>query len=118
MKRDLEHIDNLSEENLLQMLTFQSHRRKLKISSALTIENILSNRTARNVMTAFAPTHAKIQKGQFDSSNLKAVLINCKTYSGWVNLETSDGWLQSFHVVAKMRNEEIGHNNAHRLRKG
>lgn len=118
MEQHLEDIRPLSSDRLLEMLSVPKMRKNLKLSSSTETDEILENPTARNVMFAFSPTHAKMKDGQLDASNLKAILNNCKVFSGWVNFDTSDGWLQTFHVVAKMRNDSIGHNNSHRIRNG
>jgi len=116
IEQNIKDIRPLSTEFLLEMLRPNSRRQNLNINSTLALNEILENPTARNVMTAFIPTHANMRDEQCDASNLKAILNNCNLFSGWVDHDTSDGWLQMFQVVSKMRNDIIGHNNAHRLR--
>ena len=76
----------------------------------------VGSKTVRNILSKFAPKHAELNRGQFDASNLKAILNNCKIFEGWVSHNAFNGWLPTFQVVAKMRNDTIGHNNAYRLR--
>jgi len=76
----------------------------------------VDSKTVRNILSKFAPKHAELKRGQFDASNLKLILNNCNIFEGWVNHDAFDGWLQTFQIVAKMRNDTIGHNNAYRLR--
>jgi len=118
MHRYLQNIDELSEEKLFKMLVNEKQRKNLRISFPIVVEKILCDPTERNVMTAFVPKYTTMIMEQFDSSNLKSILNNCVTYSGWVDCDSTNGWLQTFHAVAKMRNDELGHNNSFRIRIG
>ena len=73
---------------------------------------IIGRKTAKAALEYFAPKTAVSNNGQFDASNLKQILLNCKVFDGWVDHQSSNGWLQTFHNYAKMRNNVIGHNNA------
>mgnify|MGYP000077692711 CR=1 FL=1 len=65
-------------------------------------------------MSKFADKTAILNKGQYDATNLRSILENCKIFAGW---RRENGWLQTFQPVSAMRNKFTGHNNPLRIRK-
>ena len=74
---------------------------------------------AKKALSRFTSKEARFVNGQLDTTNLKAVLRNCKVYDGWINSEFRDeNRLGKFSAVAKLRNDHFAHNNTHRLSLG
>lgn len=101
-------------DTLSKMLIVPKNKKNVNLCTPIQI----SRDTARSIMEKFAPKHGETKRDQFDSSNLKAILNNCVVYENWKDHNLSTGWLQTFQVVATMRNNSLGHNNPYRLRIG
>ena len=112
------HLCQTLENSLSELVTNEKLRKKMNISIP-DANPIINRESARLAISKFANKTAEMKNGQFDSSNLRAILDNCKLFNGWKNQtnEDSDRWLQTFQPVSIMRNQFIGHNNAQRIRK-
>jgi len=110
-----EHIRESLEKSLPDLVTNPKLAKKMNLGNPVTVKR----ETARSAMAKFANKTAEMKNGQFDSTNLRAILDNCKIFTGWRKEQNDgpDGWLQTFQPVSKMRNDFIGHNNAQRIRK-
>ena len=72
--------------------------------------------SARAALSRFTMKGDHFYNGQLDTTMLRMIMRNCRLFDGWLNYESpSEGRLQNFNSVAKMRNEFIGHNNSNRL---
>jgi len=109
-----EHLRQTLENSLAELVTIEKLRKKMYLSHPL----IINRESARSAILKFANKTAEMKNGQYDSSNLRAILDNCKLFSGWKKQKTDDldGWLQTFQPVST--NQFIGHNNAQRIRNG
>ena len=110
-----EHIRESLEKSLPDLVTNPKLAKKMNLGNPVTVKR----ETARSAMAKFANKTAEMKNGQFDSTNLRAILDNCKIFTGWRKEQTDgqEGWLQTFQPVSKMRNDFIGHNNSQRIRK-
>ena len=108
-----EHIRESLENSLPDLAT--NPAQKMNLGNPVTVKR----ETARSALTKFANKTAEMTNGQFESTNLRAILDNCKLFAGWRKEHAGgqDGWLQTFESVSKMRNDFIEHNNAQRIRK-
>jgi len=110
-----EHIRESLEKSLPDLATNQKLAKNMKLDTPL----VVSRGTARSAMSKFSNKTAEMTNGQFDCTNLRFILDNCKLFAGWrkEQADGQDGWLLTFQHVSKMRNEFIGHNNAQLIRK-
>jgi len=87
---------------------------KLKLTDPVEI----GRTTARSIMYHYAPRSANLGTNQLDASSLRYILRNCKVYQGWAYNNDNVGYIQAYHSIIKMRNDDLAHNNSHKIRQG
>merc|ERR1711937_1059572 len=77
----------------------------------------------KEAMRFYLPKNHSAVDGQYDTSCLKTIMMNCKLFTDppdfsgpWADPhEKPRGWFQTFYDVGKIRNKVIGHNAPQRV---
>ena len=121
-------IRDLSNDEIFVLLRdLKSNSKKTQIQKASDLLTVGSDRgdssLVKETMRFYLPKNYSAVDGQYDTSSLKMIMMNCKLFTDpsdrsgpWADPhEKPRGWFQTFYDVVKIRNKVIGHNAPQRV---